>query len=555
MKISHKVFLLQSISIVMMIGVVAFGLSKLTLIGTEIGEIAQEDIPLVESLTAITISQLEQGIAMEKALRAGGVPDHSGSAMVTEMRSRFEHMNGRIIEALAKGKSLAEHGSKSATKDESRQKMERVLNQLTSIDHEHQRYEQMVQEAFDLIEAGRAADAEEISFKAEQAATQLNKALEALQSEMETFTRQAVVTVDKHEHEAINGMIGITIISLVLGVAIGVWISAGIKRSLTHTNEIIRRIAANSDLSLRLVEGKDELGEMGANFNQMMGQMGHTINDVASAAIQLAAASEELSAVTDQTKRGMNQQRIETEQVATAMNEMTASMHEVAHNASRVADAVTHATHETHSGTQIVGKSMQAMTDLSAEVRRAADVIEELANDSKNIGTVLDVIKAIAEQTNLLALNAAIEAARAGDQGRGFAVVADEVRTLAQRTQTSTAQIQSTIETLQTRAMQAVSVMMVGMKMASSGVAQVETAGTALSAISTAVTSINDMTFQIATAAEEQSAVSAEINRSIVLINTGASEISTGADHTAIASRDIAHLATELQTLVSQFKM
>lgn len=555
MKISHKINLLQAISIVMMVSVVAFGLSKLSLIGAEINEIAEEDIPLVVSLTAITVSQLEQGIAMERALRAGGVPDHSGSAMVKEMHGRFDQMNARIIEELRKGEQIAEHGIEVAIHDESRQKFDHALQQLKIIEKEHNDYEQNVLEVFKLIESGRAAEAEQIAVKAEQAAAQLNHELEALLEEVEKFTAESVISAVEHEHEAVNGMITIAIISLLLGVGIGLWISTGIKRSLNSTNETIRRIAANNDLSLRLVEGKDELGEMGANFNQMMGHMGHALNEVSTAATQLAAASEELSAVTEQARNGVAQQGAETEQVATAMNEMTASMHEVALNATQVAEAVARANSETMVSSKVVAQSVNAIGNLAAEVQKASDVIQELASDSQNIGTVLDVIKSIAEQTNLLALNAAIEAARAGDQGRGFAVVADEVRTLAQRTQESTALIQKTIETLQARAGQAVQVMAVGQKMAQQGVTQTGEAGASLSTISTAVTSINDMVLQIASASEEQGAVSAEINRSIVTISDAASEMSLGAEHTAKASYDIAQLATELQTSVSRFKL
>ncbi len=356
-------------------------------------------------------------------------------------------------------------------------------------------------------------------------------------------------------HAAVNGMVIIAVINLVLVIGIGIWIGAGIKHSLSHTNETIRRISANNDLNLRLAEGKDELGEMAANFNQMMSQMAGTLHEVSSVAAQLAAASKELSTVTEEARNGVAQQQSETDQVAIAMNEITASMEAVANNATQVADAVAKANGETLAGAKVVEQSVKAITNLAAEVKKSSAVIQELASDSQNIGTVLDVIKAIADQTNLLALNAAIEAARAGEQGRGFAVVADEVRTLAQRTQESTAQIQKTIETLQARASQAVKVMETGQGMAEQGVTQVNLAGASLLSISKAVTTISDMTLQIASASEEQSAVSAEINHSIVTISDAATEMSLGAGHTAKVSNDIARLATELRTSILRFKL
>jgi len=554
-KISQKMNLLQVISVLMMVIVVAFGLSKLSLIGTEIDEIAQEDIPLIESLTAITIGQLEQEIAMERALRAGGVPDHGGGSVVKKMHESFEHLNGIITEELHKGEQLAEHGIEIAHNDEARQEFDHVLGQLKAIEAEHQEYEHHVLEVFKLIESGHAADAEKIAAKAEHEGEQLAHELEALLTEVEKFTEQSMLTVAEHEHEAVNGMIAIAVISLVLGVAIGFWISSGIKRSLNNTNNTIHQIADNNDLTLRVAEGKDELGEMGVNFNQMMGHLATTLNEVSSAATQLAAASEETSAVTEEARIGVSNQQSETDQVATAMNEMTASMHEVARNASQTAEAVASADAETSAGTRVVENSVAAINGLAAEVQKASSVIEELATDSQNIGTVLDVIKDIAEQTNLLALNAAIEAARAGEQGRGFAVVADEVRTLAQRTQESTAQIQTTIESLQDRASQAVAVMGEGQRMAEQGVSQAGEAGVSLTGISAAVTSIGDMTHQIASAAEQQSAVSEEINRSIVTISEATHEMNLGSEHVSKASYDIAHLATELQTSVSRFKL
>jgi methyl-accepting chemotaxis protein len=270
---------------------------------------------------------------------------------------------------------------------------------------------------------------------------------------------------------------------------------------------------------------------------------------------QLASAAEETSAVTTQTNAGISQQLSETSQVATAMNEMSATVQDVARNAVEAATAAKDADVTFDEGKKVVDRVISAIGELAGEVESAANVIQQLEEESRNIGSVLDVIKSIAEQTNLLALNAAIEAARAGEQGRGFAVVADEVRTLAGRTQESTQEIEEMISRLQSGTDNAVKVMESGKEITQVGVDQAAAAGEALQTINAAVEQISGMNTQIASAAEEQSAVAEEINRSIVSINEVAEQSSIGAQQTAAASDDLAKLAEQLKALVERFKV
>ena len=309
------------------------------------------------------------------------------------------------------------------------------------------------------------------------------------------------------------------------------------------------------DLSVRVaIEGNDEIAHIGVTFNRMAEGLAKFMNAIGAAANQLASSAEEASAITEQTSAGVQEQQQETEQVATAMNEMSATVQEVAHNTSQAAHAAQHANEQTEKGSRIVKNTRQVIDGLAKEIGQIAAVIHELEDDSEAIGTILDVIRGIAEQTNLLALNAAIEAARAGEQGRGFAVVADEVRSLAQRTQKSTTEIQELITRLQSRAREAVSAMNDGQQRTHSAVEQAGEADEALRAIASAVLTINNMNTQIASAAEEQSAVAEEMNRSIVTISEVSHQNAVGAEQTAVTSEELARLAEKLQDMTARFK-
>jgi methyl-accepting chemotaxis protein len=279
------------------------------------------------------------------------------------------------------------------------------------------------------------------------------------------------------------------------------------------------------------------------------------IDKVSESTLHVASASEELSAITERNSAGVRSQQIEAEQVATAMNEMTATVQEVARNAALAAQSASEANNEALEGKKMVQTTIDAINELSGEVDNASHVIQKVESESLKIGSVLDVIRGIAEQTNLLALNAAIEAARAGEQGRGFAVVADEVRTLASRTQNSTLEIQNMIEQLQTGARSAVVVIDASRKKADESVQRAERAGRSLESITLSVATINDMNTQIASAAEEQNSVAEEINRNIININHVAQETADSAEQTTMASEGLARLASELQSLVAQFKL
>lgn len=350
-----------------------------------------------------------------------------------------------------------------------------------------------------------------------------------------------------------------TLIIVLTTLLVAIYLFMGFYKSMitaVHKLRDATQKVSDGDLTVNVDCGtEDELKEIEDSLNSMVKHLNETVRALGSNASLLASASEELSATTSQARAGAREQQEQTDQVATAMNEMTATVQDIARNAELVAAESHTADREAAEGGEIIITTISSITNLSGEVGEAAEVIHELEKNSNDIGTVLDVIKSIAEQTNLLALNAAIEAARAGEHGRGFAVVADEVRTLASRTQESTEQIQNMVSSLQTHTHKAVQVMDKDTKHANQMAESTGSATDSIGRIVHSVTKISDMSMQVASAAEEQSLVSEEINRNIVRIADLSLESMNGSDQIALGSDELAKLAAELETVVAHFKV
>ena len=371
------------------------------------------------------------------------------------------------------------------------------------------------------------------------------------------------VTVELIIYQCVNYFTGLGLIGHIVGTVMIVVATLFFAHFVGKINAKRAEVIVNAmhamskgDLTYKInVEGKDEFAWMCWEYSQGRKGFSNLVKEILGSAGQLAAAAEELSAITEQANNGVMRQQGEIDQVATAMNEMSATVSEVSNNAANAANAAQEADDSAKDGWSVVNTTVETINNLASEVERTSEVIENLKGDSISIGTVLDVIRDIAEQTNLLALNAAIEAARAGEQGRGFAVVADEVRTLASRTQQSTREINDMIERLQNGANQAVSVMEMGRAKAEESVEQAAKAGEALQSITSVVDNIKSMNMQIASAAEEQSSTAEEINRNIVNISEVAQETADGSSQTATASDQLAKLASGLQTQVAKFNV
>ncbi|MGE8410942.1 MAG: methyl-accepting chemotaxis protein [Pseudomonas sp.] len=287
----------------------------------------------------------------------------------------------------------------------------------------------------------------------------------------------------------------------------------------------------------------------------MQEKLRDTLQHISGSATQLASAAEELNSVTEESARGLTQQNNEIEQAATAVNEMTSAVEEVARNAVSTSEASKNATSSAGDGRDLAQETVSAIERMSADVQGTASLIGDLANESRDIGKVLDVIRGLADQTNLLALNAAIEAARAGEAGRGFAVVADEVRALAHRTQQSTSEIERMIGSIQNGTEQAVDSMRNSTERAESTLNIARGAGLSLDTINSAIIEINERNLVIASAAEEQAQVAREVDRNLVNIRGLSAQSATGAHQTSAASNELARLAVDLNVIVSQFRL
>ncbi|AUO20804.1 methyl-accepting chemotaxis protein [Pseudomonas sp. NC02] len=369
------------------------------------------------------------------------------------------------------------------------------------------------------------------------------------------LTTSQTVVRDTDAAHAKNLLLLATALALAFGVLAAWAITRQIVIPLNQTLKVAERVASG-DLSHNLISRRqDELGQLQRSMQSMTVGLRELIGGISDGVTQIASAAEQLSAVTEQTSAGVNSQKVETDQVATAMNEMAATVQEVARNAEEASEAAVAADQQAREGDKVVGEAIAQIERLASEVGNSTEAMGHLKRESDKIGSVLDVIKSVAQQTNLLALNAAIEAARAGEAGRGFAVVADEVRSLAQRTQKSTEEIEELIVGLQSGTQQVATIMDNSRGLTDSSVELTRRAGNALENITRTVSAIQAMNQQIATAAEQQSAVAEEINRSVLNVRDVSEQTSAASEETAASSAELARLGVYLQSLVGRFKV
>ena len=484
---------------------------------------------------------------IEKALLQGDSVSQFNS--VVDLSKLIQQARFQVRGYTYSGKTEAEQPALDA--------IDNALKKITSLNGQiPDQYSTNLQQASVSLQAYRAAVSQ---YRDSQVATAAAMKIMAEQGDIlldrsKKLTASQTVVRDNDAAQAKQLLALATVLALVFGLIAAWAITRQIIIPLNQTLKVAERVASG-DLSHNLDSARqDELGQLQRAMQSMTVGLRELIGGISDGVTQIASAAEQLSAVTEQTSAGVNSQKVETDQVATAMNEMAATVQEVARNAEEASEAAVAADQQAREGDKVVGEAIAQIERLATEVGNSTEAMGHLKRESDKIGSVLDVIKSVAQQTNLLALNAAIEAARAGEAGRGFAVVADEVRSLAQRTQKSTEEIEELIVGLQSGTQQVATIMDNSRGLTDSSVELTRRAGAALGNITRTVSTIQAMNSQIATAAEQQSAVAEEINRSVLNVRDVSEQTSSASEETAASSAELARLGIYLQTLVGRFR-
>jgi methyl-accepting chemotaxis protein len=429
---------------------------------------------------------------------------------------------------------------------------ERALYQtfVTTLDSYLQAQNQMMElSRQDKLDEMRTLINTRIKDGTDQMGEQLNKLIAINAAD----AKAASILAGEHYDSAITGIIIVAVVAALATVLLAWLLTRSIVTPLNRAVQAAQTIADGNLTKVIEIDGKDEPARLLEALAAMQTNLRKTIEQIAGSATQLGAAAEELSAVTEEASRGLQQQNNEIEQAATAVNEMTAAVEEVARNAVSTSEASNQSTHAAREGRDQVVKTVDAIQTMTHDVQNTAQMIEGLATQGRDIGKVLDVIRAIAEQTNLLALNAAIEAARAGEAGRGFAVVADEVRALAHRTAQSTQEIEKMVAGIQNGTGEAVSSMQQSNQRTQTTLEMARAAGVALEQITQSIHQINERNLVIASASEEQAQVSREVDRNLVNIRDLATQSAAGANQTSAATHELSRLAVDLNAMVARF--
>ena len=536
MNIAPRAFLGFALIGALMLFLGVFALNQMSKIRAAAEDITLSSVPSIRALDEFTQLTLRLRVLSYRLLTNRG-PDVQQKTLET-----IEQRNQQIRTAQGIYEKLIDSSEERAAYDE----YVRLLAQYHQIEERMKSMSRanQVDELRELLNSELLSNAEQINAVLARLADINNK--------MALATNQQA----KDQYNlAFDLVVGLLVIATTLTLLFAWLLTRSITLPIAQALDAAEEIAEGNLTRPIKVDGHDEAGRLLAAMAKMQDKLRDTLQRIAGSATQLASAAEELNAVTDESARGLTQQNNEIEQAATAVNEMTSAVEEVARNAVSTSEASRNATTSAGDGRDLVQETVSAIERMSGDVQATATLIGDLANESRDIGKVLDVIRGLADQTNLLALNAAIEAARAGEAGRGFAVVADEVRALAHRTQQSTSEIERMIGSIQAGTEHAVDSMRNSTERAESTLNIAKGAGMSLDTINTAIVEINERNLVIASAAEEQAQVAREVDRNLVNIRDLSVQSATGAGQTSAASSELSRLAVDLNGMVGRFRL
>ena len=557
--IKYKIFLLAGVQLAIMLTMGAIAVIQMDKIGTELVDIAEEDIPLANMITTITELQLEQGILFERALFNAALSQQNVAGSLEHfhhIKSQWTGLEKKLQQEIKKAEIFVEKAIHIIHSEAGKAEFRHVLTVLTDVE---KRYLDFTIQSEHILATASTANLTELAaeaVKVEELQDFVMHELIKLLSEIQKFTLEAALQAEHDEQSGIFWIIVSIAVSCVVGITLPYIISRSI---ITPINDLSARLAeiasGDGDLTVTLDErAKDETGDVARSFNKFLGVLRTLISDTKQQANDLGDASNIAMKVMQETVSNIEKQQAETEIVASAVKQMSSTTLEVAENTSHAAEMTNLVKNKVTEGRQEALETRTIIQQLSLEVSEASQVIKNLVEETNNIGNVLESIQGIAAQTNLLALNAAIEAARAGETGRGFAVVADEVRTLAQRTQISTVDIQELLVRLKTEASNAVTSMNKGTDSASICLKKSEKASKSFEDASNSIIEISDLNMQIATATGQQSVVAEEVSKNILIISDLADTTSKAAKSTSEANMLIAKQVTDLHNNLSIFK-
>jgi methyl-accepting chemotaxis protein len=527
-------------------------------IGTELVDIAEQDIPISNKLSDISQHQLEQAILFERGL-SYAVATKYGENRSQELEAALKKFRGlaeSVEEEFKHLEEMLEHAIKEAQSAEAEAQFETLLDTIVKIDNNHKTYDTQALVLLEKVTAGTASQALVSAPGIIALEDKIDHELVAALTQIQQFTLEASQRAEHDEIAALKIIASLFIAALIMATIVPILMSKSIVGPVVNMRDRLRELAeGDGDLSVRLpVTGKDETSDAADAFNKLLEKLGRMVASIRNTSSGLAERSENTIVVMEATRDQVNQQKSETQLVATSVEEMAGSVSEIAESTVHAANLGSNVLDKVQIGSELAVKNQSVIQQLSHNVENAATKLTSLAEETNRIGEVLGDIRGIAEQTNLLALNAAIEAARAGESGRGFAVVADEVRSLSQRTQQSTENIQELLQNLQGGTSGAVEVMQLSQENAALCITQAQKTAAELSEASSAVESMSAMNTQIAAAAEEQSAVVRDIHMNLSSISEYANNTSDSADKTADISMEISLGLKQLDLLVSELR-